>query len=483
MVSNSESGRLTPVNSRGQGQSRRRFLQAAGALAATGAVPGPSWALAQVDDGFLELTARPAPKRLYENTGLPSDLWTYNGTAPGPEIRVKHRERVRVRLINELPEATSIHWHGIRIDNAMDGVAGLTQDPVPPGEVFEYDFEVPDAGTFWYHAHTKSWNQVGRGLYGALIVEENTPPTGREQDLVLVVDDWRLTRDGRLDTESFGSLHDWSHGGRLGNWLTVNGRTNPDFRLQAGEIYRLRIINAANARILAIDPKRIGGDLIAYDGQPLAVPRPFDWEVELMGPGQRFDLILRPEAESDLALVELSGNQPLTFARFPVEQGGAIKAPDVRLPKPNPFAAPDLGAARVFELDMTGGAMGRMGQILHKGEVLDRDGMRRTGQVWAFNGHAGNLEAPLFQAHLGETVVIRTRNLTRWPHAMHAHGHHFRILQDGALGEWRDTFLIAPEEQVEIAFQAENPGKWLFHCHMLEHAAGGMTSWFEVLRA
>jgi len=463
-----------------EGLSRRRFLQASGAFAAAGAVAGPGWALALAEDGFLELKARQTQAPLYGPGGPLSEVWTYNGTAPGPEIRLKRGERVRVRLINELLEATSIHWHGIRIDNAMDGVAGLTQDPVPPGEIFEYDFEVPDAGTFWYHAHTKSWNQVGRGLYGPLIVEEETPPTDRDHDLVLIADDWRLDQDGRLDIASFGSLHDWSHGGRLGNWLTVNGQTDPVFRLRAGETYRLRVINAANARILAIDPKRLGGELIAYDGQALPAPRAFGWDAEAIGPGQRFDVLVTPEADDDLALVEISGDQPLTFATFPVREGVGQDAPAVTPPTPNRLAEPDLNAARVVEIDMTGGAMGQLGQITYQGEALDMDGIRRTGQVWAFNGVASGLEEPIFRAGLGETIVIRTRNSTRWPHAMHSHGHHFRVLEDGKPGDWRDTFLIGPEEEVEIAFVADNPGKWLFHCHMLEHAAAGMTSWFEV---
>ena len=232
---------------------RRRMLQLAGMGTAAFSVP-PILTAARASDRFLELTAGPSRKKLYRNDAAESELWTYNGSSPGPEIRVRVGETVKVRLFNNLEEPTSIHWHGIRIDNAMDGVSGLTQDPVPPGGTFEYDFVAPDAGTYWYHAHNKSWNQVGRGLYGPLIVEEEDPVFDRDHDLMLIMDDWRLNDEGRLDTESFGALMDWAHAGRLGNWLTVNGKSSPSFALKAGEAYRIRLVNASNARVLELDP-------------------------------------------------------------------------------------------------------------------------------------------------------------------------------------------------------------------------------------
>ncbi|WP_171022245.1 multicopper oxidase domain-containing protein [Cohaesibacter sp. CAU 1516] len=161
---------------------RRDLIKRGLGAAAFGVVPAPySFALAQ--DGFLEIRAMKSEQKIYEGNAPNSTLWTYNGRAPGPEIRVKQGERIKVRFINELEEPSSIHWHGIRIDNAMDGVSGLTQEAVKPGESFEYDFVVPDAGTYWYHAHNKSWNQVARGLYGPLIVEEPYPTFDAEHDL------------------------------------------------------------------------------------------------------------------------------------------------------------------------------------------------------------------------------------------------------------------------------------------------------------
>ena len=145
----------------------------------------PTLSLAAIGDQRFELRAQKTPYKLSGDNNQLSDLWLYNGTTPGPEIRVKQGDRVRVHFVNELDEPTSVHWHGIRISNAMDGVSDLTQNPVPPGGTFDYDFVVPDAGTFWYHAHNKSWEQVARGLYGPLIVEEPVPVFDRDHDITL----------------------------------------------------------------------------------------------------------------------------------------------------------------------------------------------------------------------------------------------------------------------------------------------------------
>ncbi len=459
---------------------RRKFSVGVLGLAGTMALPFPTPKVAQAKDGFLEIIAGPSSHRLYGPDAEPSDLWTYNGTLPGPEIRAQRGERIQVRLINNLPEPTSIHWHGIRIANAMDGVAGLTQDPVPPGGTFEYDFVAPDAGTYWYHAHNKSWNQVGRGLYGPLIIEEETSAYDRDHDLTLIMDDWRLGDQGRLDLASFGSLMDWSHAGRLGNWLTVNGTSKPKYHLTAGEMYRIRLINTSNARILELDPAAIGGHVIAYDGQALAEPKPISATDLRITPAQRVDLLVVPEPGRNLALVEVSSGTPFTFCELAVAAGSNSPAVTPALP-PNKIPEPDIPNARRIVLDMTGGAMGQMGQMRYKGKQLTRDDIRNTGQVWAFNGIA-NLDAePLFSARRGETILIETVNNTAWPHAMHVHGHHFRILDENEEpGPWRDTFFIDRQDAVKTVFSADNPGKWLLHCHMLEHAAAGMTTWFIV---
>ncbi|WP_422370827.1 multicopper oxidase family protein [Hoeflea sp.] len=415
----------------------------------------PGLALAADEDGVFDLVAGPSKQRLFTQDAPASDLWTYNGAAPGPEIRVKKGERVRVRFTNRLEEPTSIHWHGIRIDNAMDGVSGLTQDPVEPGGSFVYDFVAPDAGSYWYHAHNRSWNQVARGLYGPLIVDETEPLFDRAHDLTLV----------------------------LGNWLTVNGENRPATVLVRGETYRLRLINAANARVLAIDPNRFGAQVIGFDGQLFAEPVTLEYAPLMLGPAQRVDLIVT--AETGFEIEELSGDTPYPMAAFAVS-GENIRAGAFALhPEVNALPEPDLGSARRVRLDMTGGAMGGMGDIVYQGRRLKGSEMMTARQAWAFNGVANLAGEPLFAASAGETIVLETVNRTAWVHAMHVHGHHFRVLsRSGSTVDegrpWRDTFLIGPDQTTEIAFVADNPGKWLLHCHMLEHAAAGMNTWFTV---
>ncbi len=460
---------------------RRRFLGTAGASAVLASTPA-LYNVALASDGYINITAGPSKKQLINADTAASDLWLYDNSTPGPEIRATVGDQIKVRLINNLQEPTSIHWHGLRIANNMDGVSGLTQDPVMPGEQFEYDFVVPDAGTFWYHAHNKSWNQVARGLYGPLIVDEPEPTFDMDHDITLVIDDWRVKDDGSFDLESLGNLMDWSHGGRLGNWLTVNGQSRPTFELNRGEAYRLRLINAANSRILDLDPNRFGGKVLAYDGQPVNHVAAPTYSPMLLGPAQRLDLVIIPE--DDFALEELSGGNPFPVAHFELKDGATTGEP-VQYPRPNPLPEPDLDIAKVFELDMTGGAMGRMVETIYKGKVLSQNDMRQTGQIWAFNGVANLAGDPFFSVQQGESVVLAVKNDTAFAHAMHVHGHHFRVIErSGATIDdgkpWRDTFLIGPEQLVKIAFVADNPGKWLFHCHMLEHAAAGMNTWFQV---
>ena len=168
-------------------------------------------------------------------------------------------ETLEIDFHNKLDQPTTIHWHGIRNLNEMDGVPDVTQAVVEPDEQFTYSFPARDAGTFWYHAHNRSFEQVARGLYGPLIVT-NSEPRENSRDIVLMADDWRLDEDWRFDEASLGSLHDWSHGGRLGNWLTINGQSQPEIPIPETGFVRLRFINAANARVLSFQLSQTSSD-------------------------------------------------------------------------------------------------------------------------------------------------------------------------------------------------------------------------------
>ena len=466
--------------------SRRRLLLASGAALALAHLPRPLQAAP--DQLSIDLEPQPSEAQLLPSDQPSTAVWSYNGQVPGPMLRLRQGARLNASLINRLPQATTIHWHGIRIDNAMDGVAGLTQAAVPPGERFDYSFTVPDAGTFWYHPHNRSWEQVARGLSGLLIVDEEDPPAV-DQDLVLVVDDWRLGEDGAIHEASFRHLRDWSHTGRLGNVLTLNGLDFLDLPVEAGERIRLRVCNTATARVMNLRFEDHSPIAIAYDGQPVP-PRAVSDGALRIAPGERvdrlIDMTLAPGAEA--AITEISGNGRLMAGRFiyhPSERrrSGPLEEFQGLAANPLPHKI-DLTNAVNAPLVMAGGAMGGLREAIYRGETLSIEQLVQRGQVWAFNGIAGRSDEPLFSVRVGQSVRIPMVNDTAWAHAIHLHGHHVRLL--GTNGEvlkaegWRDTVFLDRREQRTVAFVADNPGKWMIHCHMLEHQAAGMAAWFAV---
>ena len=279
----------------------------AGALAA---IASPSVATQAPET----LRAAPTTLRLLPDNAPETPVWAYGGGIPGPEIRLAQGDRLVRRFANDLPQGSSVHWHGIRLPNAMDGVAGVTQPVVASGQDFLYDFVVPDAGTYWYHPHNKTYEQMARGLYGPLIVDEPTPP-GVDRDLTLMLDDWRLARDGSI-AENFGMMHDLSHAGRIGNWVTVNGVQ--ELKTQAGRNarLRLRLINAANARIFTLGMQGLEGWVVALDGMPLEQPTPA--ERIILAPAQRVDLIVDVIGDTEGVLYSVERGGGYAVAAFAV---------------------------------------------------------------------------------------------------------------------------------------------------------------------
>jgi len=411
------------------------------------------------------LRAEPVTVRLLEDALPPTDMLGLNGMTPGPELRYRQGDRLDVRFENRIGAPSSLHWHGIRLENAMDGVPGMTQPPVPDGGSFDYAFTLPDAGTYWYHSHSRSWEQVVRGLFGPLLVEEREPPAV-DHDVTVIIDDWRLTETGAL-ADGFGNRHDRAHGGRLGNWASATASVGT---VRRGDRLRLRFLNVATARVFPLRLTGATGRVVALDGMPLPAPRPLtDLHI---APAQRVDMIVDVTGEAGITRDEVQFQFPTEDAPFvmgqiaihgdnPAPIGGAIPAlPAARIQPPG-----DPGA--VVTLTMQGGAMGNR----HGGD-----------DIWAFNDHSNLPETPFFQVFAGETRRIRLVNDTVWPHGMHLHGHHFHELAaDGTLGDLRDTTLLQRGETRDILCVFDNPGKWLLHCHMLDHQAAGMKTWVEVL--
>ena len=382
-----------------------------------------------------------------------------------------------------------MHWHGIRLPNAMDGVPHLTQKPIAPGETFAYEFTCPDAGTYWYHPHQRSFVQVGRGLYGALIVEEREPvPVDREITWVLA--DWRLLNDASISGD-FGNMHDISHNGRVGNTVTINGRIPETLTVRAGERVRLRLINGANARIFGLEFEGHRPQIIALDGQPVEPHAPPDGRV-VLGPAMRIDLLLdMSEKPGKRFRVVDKFYRGLEYRLIDLVYSDAAPSRDlagaatVRLPD-NPIPEPDLTKAQRHQIVLGGGMMGAMRMAMFDGKQVDIRTLMHNGLVWAINGIAakGHVHDPILTLERNRSYILELVNDTMWHHPVHLHGHSFRVItRDGkptAHREWQDTVLLSKQERAEIAFVADNPGDWMIHCHILEHQAGGMMAAIRV---
>ncbi len=421
--------------------------------------------------------AKASKIRRYSLEAAPSDValvagrdktrvWAYNGQVPGPVLRVRQGETLRVDLTNHLPQPTTIHWHGVRVPNAMDGVPGVTQPAVPPGGSFRYEFTPKDVGTFWFHPHVRGSEQVERGLYGVLVVEDAEPPPW-SQDVVWVLDDWRLTRDAQVSPR-FNTHHDLMHDGRWGNVVSVNGKLDTVLRVRPGERIRLRLVNTANARIFEPDFSALNATAIAVDG--MYASKPFSPAGFELAPGNRLDLDLTfPNAQAgqrfeirdrfsrrgfEIASIEVGEESPVTTPKFATLANAHL---------------PDWGQLRERAPDLE--------------YVLGAKRGGKYGIAWTLNGDAYGEDTPA-QLPSGRLLKLRYDNQSARLHPMHMHGVFFRVLaRDGKPVDephFRDTVLVHPRETVDIGLVPIDGGRWALHCHILEHAEAGMMTTFKV---
>jgi FtsP/CotA-like multicopper oxidase with cupredoxin domain len=460
----------------------RRALLVAGGNALVGMALPPAAPRAAADISEKQLVAAPGRASLAGPPYPESEVWAYNGEVPGPEIRLRQGDRLRVALENRLPQDTTIHWHGVRVPNAMDGAPEVTQPSVQPGASFFYEFTVPDAGTYWYHPHAHSAEQVGRGLAGALIIEEPVPPTV-DRDLAWVLGDFRLRSDAAI-AGGFANPMEMSMAGRVGNTVTINGQVPDRFSVRSGERLRLRLINAAPARIFGLEFRGLQPLVVALDGQPIEPHAPEAGRL-VLGPAMRADLILDMPGEPGITLPVIDSFYQdlayqlveLSYADEPPLRAGPLARP-VMLPA-NTMPEPDLAHAQRQHVGLTGGMMGGMGM---GGGMTGMNG----GAMWQINGVAarGHDMVPVLTLSRGKSYILAVDNQTAWYHPIHLHGHSFRVVTANGrptrYREWRDTVLIGPRGSAEIAFVADNPGDWMFHCHILDHQEGGMMSIIRV---
>jgi FtsP/CotA-like multicopper oxidase with cupredoxin domain len=368
--------------------------------------------------------------------------YTVNGTSPGPVLRATEGDLVEVTLRNEnVAEGTTLHWHGIDVPNAADGVAGVTQDAVGAGEEFVYRFVAEQAGTYWYHSHQLSHEQVRRGLLGAVVIEPEQPPPGVVDALALL------------------HLYDGT--------ATVNGEAGTvPLEAEPGDEVRLRVVNTDNG----LAPVWVTGadvTVLAVDGTDVHRPGPLRDTTVRVPAGGRVDLgFTVPESG---VRVDFAGSTAMVAGPDPT--GGAGGVPPSEAVDLLGYGEPaDLGfdptaPDRVFDY-----RIGRRPGFL--------DG--RPGMWWTVNGGLFP-DVPMYMVAEGDVVVFRIENSSGETHPMHLHGHHAVVLsRDGepASGSpwWVDSLEVGAGQTFEVAFVADNPGLWMDHCHNLPHAADGLVA-------
>lgn len=421
----------------------------------------------------VDVEARVAPVPIVP--GTMTTIWSYDGSLPGPMIRAKRGDRVIVHFTNHLPEATTIHWHGMRVPAAMDGAPGHSQPPIEPGGSFTYDFIVPDAALFWYHPHLNSSTQVSSGLYAPFLVDDPEDPLKGMDEVVLVLSDIALTADGSLDDPDaggdFGALF-----GREGNYMLVNGKFRPTLTVRPGRALRLRIVNTARARYFQLGLeghrfRRIGGDggLMEY---------PVDSDTVVVIPAGRSDVVFVPQGVAGEVL-------PVRWIPYDRGYGSTFNRPEedlfyLKLAEPAPTVDPLPVTSRHIEPLATEGATPvdlRLTIQSGRGEPLEL----------GINDVPYSKAEPV-RAVIGETQVWSMTNTFDFAHPMHIHGFFFQVLDVNGVParplEWLDTVDVPVEATTRVVIRYEDrPGMWMFHCHLLDHAEAGMMGMLELTEA
>jgi FtsP/CotA-like multicopper oxidase with cupredoxin domain len=441
----------------------------------TASTPGPAvFENLSLVPGIVEVRLTAAPARLPLKPGTVTDVYAYNGRSPGPTLEVREGERVVVRFRNNLPEATTVHWHGLHLPFEADG---SPFHPVAPGEEYEYAFTVRpgSAGTYWYHPHPHhhTATQVARGLYGAVIVralDDPLPPTLTER--LLILSDNRFLPDGSLDLADPHSPQgrmDFENG-REGDVLFVSGEVMPTLGIRSGEVQRWRVINTSAGRFYRL---AIPGHTFLHVGSDGGL---FERAVEvseiLLASAERVELLVLGTGEpgSRAALQALpydryipqtrpkDWNEPRDLLTLQYTNESPM-APTALPSVLRPIPALDPGEATTTRLMV-------MTQGMINGKLMDMDRI--------------DVSAPL-----GATEIWEVENLVGLDHPFHLHGFQFQVLDRNGVPEpfrsWKDTVNVPKHQMVRFIVRYDNhPGKWMFHCHILDHEDHGMMGVLEV---
>lgn len=417
------------------------------------------------DPNIVEVTLTAGRTTASYKPGASTSVFAYNGLLPGPLLKAKVGDEVIVHFKNDLSEPTTIHWHGLRISDQMDG-APRVHDPVKPGEEFTYRFKLPDAGSYWYHPHMNAPEQVEKGLYAPIVVFDPKRDPVYDAERYLILDDIRLDSAGKIAPPS---SMDGMMAGRFGNVLLTNGRPIKEAVASAeqGTVERWRIVNAANARTMEIGIEGASFRVIAVDGGLL--PEPYATKRLLVPIGQRFDL-------------EVSYDQPgtaklVSWVETEDSAGKVTKTPM------NAFAV-DVAASSRTPRDIVLPAVTLPERAVTANATITLGTTQTGDMVWTLNGEAMPM-SPLFTWQQGSTLDLTIVNDIPLEHPFHLHGQFFEIVDAKGSGRdpkqpgLKDVVLLPPNGKVRLRAYIDNPGRWMVHCHILEHAEMGMMG--EVL--
>ena len=422
------------------------------------------------------LSAEKSQRFLMGREVSPTDLWTFRTQGKLPVLRARQGQEFRFRVLNELPEEIWLHFFGVRGPADMMSVAV----PSGPGGDLEVVFTPPDAGTFWFGPLLNASRLRDMGLTGMLIVEEATAIPGMV-DIPLIVDDWMLDDQGRMD-QNFGSLDAAIGEGRMGNWFTVNGDYKPRIDIDRGKPARLRVLNVCNTRTVSLQLKNIDVMIIAEDGQPVT-PRAPGLEPLTLAPGQRLDLLV--VTLLDQAVISLDLLEDVVEAAFLLGQGTAGQGPADNFALPaNPLPVAASAEPRSVPLLIAGGEKGGLQSARVGEETLDLRKLLEKGLAWAINGVAGLGGPFLFEAQKGETLLLVVENKTSFAQPIHVHGHLWQVVEQGGAAldgqPWRDTAVIPGSSTVKLLLVADNPGPWAIQSLVAERCDAGLIGAFRV---
>jgi len=406
--------------------------------------------------------------------GTATAVFAYNGTIPGPTLEVREGDRVIVHFENRLSVATTVHWHGLHIPFDSDG---SPFHPVEPGEkrVYSFTLKPGSAGTYWYHPHPNhsTGYQVAKGLYGAIIVRASDDPIPASvTEKLLVLADNRLNADGSINLpEKHSQLHQFDEeNGREGDMLFVNGQLNPAISIRSGEIQRWRIINASASRVYRLAIK--GQKMIHVGNDGGLFERPVEVDELTIANGERIEVLVKGTGKPGDRTVL----QSLPYDRYinqtrpkDWEVTRDLVALTYTTAKPMSMVAVPASLRRIPALDSTKATATRV-VVLSQGMI---------------NGKKMDMNRVDFSAPLGATEIWDIENIVGMDHPFHLHGFQFQVLSRNGVPEpfpsWKDMVNVPKHQTARIIVRYDDfPGKWMFHCHILDHEDHGMMGILEV---